>query len=135
MAVYTDSSDVTGQQAYATQYSTEPPPAQYRQQRQDRQTCGICKGPHDSNKCWAVNPKEAPEWWPGPFDYESWLRYADNCMKERLVPVQYRKRAAGKSKVSGTLKGVVLAGWKIISLIFILFLADKKHKNPRPADQ
>ncbi len=37
------------------------------------------------------------------------------------VPVRYRKRAAGKSKVSGTLKGVVLAGWKIITIIFVLF--------------
>lgn len=34
------------------------------------------------------------------------------------VPVQYRKRAAGHSKVSGTIKGSVLAGWKIITTIF-----------------
>jgi glycosyltransferase involved in cell wall biosynthesis len=34
------------------------------------------------------------------------------------VPVRYRKRAAGRSKVSGTLKGTVLAGWKIITTIF-----------------
>lgn len=38
------------------------------------------------------------------------------------VPVRYRKRGGGKSKVSGTVKGVVLAGWKIISLIFLLRL-------------
>lgn len=34
------------------------------------------------------------------------------------VPVRYRKRAAGQSKVSGTFKGSVLAGWKIITTIF-----------------
>ena len=33
------------------------------------------------------------------------------------VPVSYRKRAAGKSKVSGTIKGSVLAGLKIIGVI------------------
>lgn len=34
------------------------------------------------------------------------------------VPVQYRKRAGGKSKVSGTIKGAFLAGVKIITTIF-----------------
>ena len=34
------------------------------------------------------------------------------------VPVRYRKRAAGHSKVSGTFKGTILAGWKIIITIF-----------------
>jgi len=34
------------------------------------------------------------------------------------VPVRYRKRAGGKSKVSGTIKGAVLAGVKIIATIF-----------------
>ena len=36
------------------------------------------------------------------------------------VPVRYRKRAAGKSKVSGTIRGTVLAAWKIITTIFKL---------------
>jgi len=35
----------------------------------------------------------------------------------REVPVDYRQRGAGKSKVAGTFKGTVLAGWKIISTI------------------
>lgn len=34
------------------------------------------------------------------------------------VPVDYRKRGAGKSKVAGTLKGTILAGYKIITTIF-----------------
>jgi glycosyltransferase involved in cell wall biosynthesis len=36
------------------------------------------------------------------------------------VGVKYRKRAGGKSKVSGTLKGTVLASWKIMITIFRL---------------
>ena len=39
-------------------------------------------------------------------------------MKVTEVPVSYRKRGAGKSKVAGTLKGTVLAGYKIITTIF-----------------
>lgn len=38
-----------------------------------------------------------------------------NCSE---VPVRYRKRAAGQSKVSGTIRGTILAGWKIIATIF-----------------
>jgi glycosyltransferase involved in cell wall biosynthesis len=34
------------------------------------------------------------------------------------VPVRYRKRAAGESKVSGTIKGTVLAGYKILWTVF-----------------
>lgn len=41
-----------------------------------------------------------------------------NCAE---IPVRYRKRAAGHSKVSGTIRGTVLAGWKIITTIFRLF--------------
>ncbi|GAB4495239.1 MAG: glycosyltransferase family 2 protein [Saprospiraceae bacterium] len=42
-------------------------------------------------------------------------KYKLNCAE---VPVRYRKRAAGKSKVSGTVKGTILAGWKILTTIF-----------------
>ena len=34
------------------------------------------------------------------------------------VPLRYRRRAAGQSKVSGTIKGSVKAGWKILYTIF-----------------
>jgi hypothetical protein len=33
------------------------------------------------------------------------------------VPVRYRARAAGESKVSGTLIGSIRAGWKILGWI------------------
>jgi glycosyltransferase involved in cell wall biosynthesis len=42
-----------------------------------------------------------------------------NCTE---IPVRYRKRAAGHSKVSGTIRGTVLAGWKIIATIFRLLI-------------
>jgi hypothetical protein len=38
------------------------------------------------------------------------------------VPVKYRKRAGGKSKVSGTIKGAFSAGVKIIVTIFKFWL-------------
>lgn len=41
------------------------------------------------------------------------------------VPVKYRKRI-GVSKVSGTVKGVILAGYKIIGLIFLYSLISWK---------
>jgi len=34
------------------------------------------------------------------------------------VPVRYRKRGGGESKVSGTLKGTILAGYKILWTVF-----------------
>ena len=40
-----------------------------------------------------------------------------NGLRIREVPVRYRKRI-GTSKISGTVKGTLLAGWKIISTIF-----------------
>lgn len=40
------------------------------------------------------------------------------------VPVHYRNRKTGISKVSGNLKGSILAGYKILTTIFILFFLD-----------
>lgn len=43
-------------------------------------------------------------------------------LRIKEAPVPYRRRA-GKSKISGTFKGSVVAGWKIITTIFRLRLA------------
>ncbi len=51
---------------------------------------------------------------------EMQVRAAQHRLACTEVPVRYRKRAGGRSKVSGTLRGVVLAGWKIIITIFKL---------------
>lgn len=48
---------------------------------------------------------------------EMQLKAAKHRMKTTEVPVRYRRRI-GFSKISGTVKGVVLAGYKIITTIF-----------------
>ncbi len=50
---------------------------------------------------------------------EMQVKAAKNGLKSTEVPVSYRKRAAGKSKVSGTIKGTIMAGWIILTTIFI----------------
>jgi hypothetical protein len=48
---------------------------------------------------------------------EMQLKAAKMKMRVCEIPVTYRKRI-GHSKVSGTVKGTVLAGYKIITTIF-----------------
>ena len=48
---------------------------------------------------------------------EMQLKAAKQGLKSTEVPVRYRKRI-GFSKISGTAKGVILAGYKIITTIF-----------------
>ncbi len=59
---------------------------------------------------------------------EMQVKAAQHRLRCTEVPVRYRKRAGGRSKVSGTVKGVVLAGWKIITVIFILFFKPANSK-------
>ncbi|MCW5922541.1 MAG: glycosyltransferase family 2 protein [Saprospiraceae bacterium] len=49
---------------------------------------------------------------------EMQIKAAKQKLRCTEVPVSYRKRAAGHSKVSGTVKGAILAGWKIVTTIF-----------------
>jgi glycosyltransferase involved in cell wall biosynthesis len=51
---------------------------------------------------------------------EMQVKAAKHRLRCAEVPVRYRKRAAGKSKVSGTLRGTILASWKIMITIFRL---------------
>lgn len=48
------------------------------------------------------------------------------------VPVSYHPRI-GKSKISGTLKGMVGAAWFILSLIVRYYFRQRRARNPRPA--
>ena len=48
---------------------------------------------------------------------EMQLKAAKQKLKYKEVPVSYRKRI-GKSKVSGTVKGTLMAGYKILWTIF-----------------
>lgn len=49
---------------------------------------------------------------------EMQIKAAKHKLKCAEVPVRYRKRAAGQSKVSGTVRGTILASWKIMITIF-----------------
>lgn len=51
---------------------------------------------------------------------EMQVRAAKQKLRCTEIPVRYRKRAAGQSKVSGTIKGTFRAGWKIIATILKL---------------
>lgn len=48
---------------------------------------------------------------------EMQVKAARLALPWREVPVAYRRRRQGKSKISGTLMGSVKAGWKILSVI------------------
>lgn len=48
---------------------------------------------------------------------EMQIKAAKNSLRFAEVPVSYRKRI-GESKVSGTMKGTIMAGYKIITTIF-----------------
>ncbi len=48
---------------------------------------------------------------------EMQIKAAQNKLRSVEVPVDYRKRI-GVSKVSGTIKGSIMAGYKIITAIF-----------------
>lgn len=50
-------------------------------------------------------------------------------IKSIEIPVSYRKRRAGKSKVSGTLKGVVLAGSYILFYALLSFVWAVKYRR------
>lgn len=52
---------------------------------------------------------------------EMQVKAAKMKLKTTEVAVDYRRRAGGKSKVSGTIKGTVLAGYKILWTIFKLY--------------
>ena len=54
---------------------------------------------------------------------EMQVKAAKMGMRCGEIPVRYRKRTAGKSKVSGTVRGVVMAGWKIVTTILRLWIA------------
>lgn len=57
---------------------------------------------------------------------EMQIKAAQRGCRVREVPVSYRKRI-GRSKVSGTVKGVVLAGTKILSTILLAALRGSRR--------
>ena len=65
------------------------------------------------NKLLAWNMKDTKYGWT----VEMQLKAAKQRLRCKEVPVTYRKRV-GVSKISGTVKGTVLAGYKILYTIF-----------------
>jgi hypothetical protein len=63
---------------------------------------------------------------------EMQIKAAQRRVRYREVPVRYRKRI-GKSKVSGTVRGVIGAGTKILSTIFIA--AVDWHLRGKPSER
>ncbi len=53
---------------------------------------------------------------------EMQAKAAKQQMRCAEIPVTYRRRVAGKSKVSGTIKGTILAGYKILWTIFKIWI-------------
>jgi len=53
---------------------------------------------------------------------EMQIKAVKNGLRIAQIPVPYKKRFAGKSKISGTLSGTFKAGWKILYTIWDLFL-------------
>lgn len=73
---------------------------------------------------------------------EMQIKAAQKGVKAIEAPVSYRRRI-GKSKVSGTIRGVILAGTKILAVIFAAAILDKikptggktlwkEHQEARP---
>jgi len=60
---------------------------------------------------------------------EMQIKAAQLGLRTCEVPVSYRKRI-GKSKVSGTVKGVIGAGTKILSTIFLAAIDSRRHPSP-----
>jgi len=62
------------------------------------------------------------------------VRAARQGLRIAEVPVSYRRRAAGRSKVSGTVRGVVGAGATILWVIFSE-AADEALSKRAPSEQ
>jgi len=73
---------------------------------------------HDQNFGWTI---------------EMQIKAVENNLMIKEVPVDYRRRI-GKSKISGTLKGTILAGEKILRTIFkYKFFKERRSTHPAEA--
>lgn len=54
-------------------------------------------------------------------------------LRTREIETPYRRRHAGKSKISGSIVGSAKAGWKIITTILHLWLRDRRRHHHHPA--
>ena len=61
---------------------------------------------------------------------EMQVRAVKRGLRYQEIPVSYRRRI-GVSKISGTLKGVILAGWYILGTIFKEAVLPRKSNDAR----
>jgi glycosyltransferase involved in cell wall biosynthesis len=59
---------------------------------------------------------------------EMQIKALQHRLRIEEIDVVYRKRLAGRSKISGTIRGVVLAGTKILLVIFRSIRATRRHE-------
>ena len=64
---------------------------------------------------------------------EMQIRAIELGLRIREIPVPYRQRQAGQSKISGTIRGVVLAAYWIIRTCAALWLTKRQRARHRPA--
>ena len=65
------------------------------------------------------------------WNLEMQMRAARAGLRVLEVPVAHRRRSAGKSKVSGNLRGTLRAGWRICAAF--LRIAAERHAREAPA--
>src|SRR5690606_24190908 len=65
------------------------------------------------------------------------MQYKAASLKLRTheIDTPYRKRHAGRSKISGSLVGSAKAGWKIMTTILHLWLRDRKRHSHQPRSE
>jgi len=63
---------------------------------------------------------------------EMQVKAAQRGVRLAEIPVRYRRRTRGRSKVSGTIRGSVRAGVRILSTILAAKLAERGHRTARP---
>jgi glycosyltransferase involved in cell wall biosynthesis len=69
------------------------------------------------------------------WNFEMQLRIARTGLRVLELPVPYRRRVGGKSKVAGSLRGTLVAGYQIIATFARVVLQSASRSNPRSATQ
>ncbi len=69
------------------------------------------------------------------WNLEMQMRIARTGLRVLELPVPYRRRVGGKSKVAGSLRGTLVAGYQIIATFARVLLQSTSGANPRSAIQ
>jgi glycosyltransferase involved in cell wall biosynthesis len=69
------------------------------------------------------------------WNLEMQMRIARTGLRVLELPVPYRRRAGGESKVAGSLRGTLVAGYQIIATFARVVLQSASRSNPRSATQ